>query len=133
MLNVRTGFNIVIGGRDFDPDCALSGVSLAPDAVRRRGEQLQANECFIEFAHFSDDVFRLDMFNEAIHYIKMNYSDFQRLCFFHGVEYRCLNFVDDVATGGLFVMDDQSLSVINELKFALQIQVLSAPCRIETA
>src|SRR4051812_32517454 len=91
----RSGFTIVFGGPDFQPEEFLHESRLEPFIVHR-GDTLRrggaAAESWLEFAELHDGTHPLDAATEALDFLRAYRDEFVRLSHFPGVVTRALNF-----------------------------------------
>lgn len=94
----QSGFTIVLGGPDFDPEEFLRGSTLELSIVHR-GDKLRngslADESWLEFADIREGTYPLDAAAEAVDFLQSRREEFLRLSRFPGVVTRTLNFFGD--------------------------------------
>lgn len=97
----QSGFTIVFGGPDFQPEEFLRDSRLEPSIVHR-GDALRsgnpAAESWLEFDDIHNGTYPLDAANEALDFLQSHHDEFARLSRFHGVVTRTLNFFGDAAS-----------------------------------
>ena len=124
---MTTGYNIVIGGREFEPNAALFATALVPCVICEKGDDGYSAEygrgAFVEFSDFHEGAYPLDMMTEAMSFIRANLKDLYTVSHFESVEYRSLNLVDTSETVGLYILDSNELALLAALKIALNINV----------
>lgn len=132
---MRTGWEIVIAGRGFDPSEFFKTALIQPsriwsDEVVTQVEPEEKQRCGqkgVEFSDFHDGPYPLDMATEALDYLMTHRDEFEKLCRLPGIEERRLNFIDTLeGHGGMFHFDPSWIVVLAELKFSINIDVLTA-------
>lgn len=126
MENLQSGFTLVFGGPDFDPEAFLSGSPLAAvvDHVVRRGTPLRdgrpAYESWIEFNDIHEGTYPLDAFTEALDFLQSHHDEFLRLSSFPGVATRTLNFFGDAETCTMDI-EPARIALLHQLSLHLSI------------
>ena len=126
---MTTGYNIIIGGREFEPNAAIYGTVLTPSVICEKGDDGFSEEygrgAFVEFSDFHDDPYPLDMMSEAMNFIRTHLRALYDVTHYENVEYRNLNFIDDARTGGLFILPSDDMAMLAALKLELNINVVN--------
>jgi len=94
----QSGFTIVFGGPNFQPERFLRDSRLEPSIIHR-GDTLSsgdvADESWLEFADVHDGTYPLDAATDALDFLQTHRAEFVRLSRFPGVVTRTLNFFGD--------------------------------------
>lgn len=93
---MKQGFNIVIGGRNFEPEKMKWESRNLPDVIVRKGEKQAGKVCeesFVEWDCWKDEFGELDIIAEALDFVNGNQDQLLAISTAHGVEYRYLNIV----------------------------------------
>ena len=109
---MRNGFNIVIGGNDFD---ALKFVS---DRLEPQHIQDSGTDKFLEFNDFEEGEYSLDMIAEASDYLKIYYDYFKIFKHEPTVEYKTINFFIECSYESLY-FDSEQINLLNDLGFTI--------------
>jgi len=123
---MRTGWEIVIAGRNFDPTEFFGRSGIQPSRLGLREERDGWTRQVVDFTDWREgrdqDRYSLDMATEALDYLKANRQEFEELCTLPGVEERILNFVGLVTRDGAaddFVLSPSDLSLLADLGFSV--------------
>jgi hypothetical protein len=118
-----SGFTIVFGGPDFEPEEFLRTSRLKPHVIHR-GDALRsgeiADESAIEFADVRVGTYPLDVFAEAIDFIDSHREEFRRLTGFPGIVTRTLNFFGDERSCTMEIVPAE-IALLHELSLHVSI------------
>ena len=119
----QSGFTIVFGGPDFQPEEFLRGSRLEPSIVRR-GDTLRdgdlADESWLEFADVHDGTYPLDAATEALDFLQSHHDEFVRLSRFPGVVTRTLNFFGNADSCSMD-LEPADIALLHELSVHVSI------------
>lgn len=144
---MRTGWEIVIAGRNFDPsdffrssriqpcstwereivdyespkNFATLAKAIATKEIKEAGRYWQKG---IEFTDWHEGSYPLNIAFEALDYLLANREEFEKLCNLPGVENRHLNLHDTSnESGNSFDLTPSQMTILAELKLSLSIYV----------
>ena len=122
---MRTGWQIVVAGRGFDPTAFLESSIIQPCSEWDCEVEESGNrwiERGIEFTDWHQGPYPLDMATEAMDYIHSHFNEFRELCTLPGIDKRELNFFDTLdGHGGSFDFFAPWIKALAELQFQISI------------
>ena len=109
---MRNGFNIIIGGKDFEPAKFITE-RLEPQHVQTTGE-----DRFLEFNDFEEGSYSLDMVAEAMGLLEIHRDYFATFKDEKTIEYKVINFFIEHEYWSLDLSMHQ-IDLLHELRFII--------------
>jgi hypothetical protein len=119
----QSGFTIVFGGPDFQPEQFLRDSRLEPSIIHRGDTLLRgdvADESWLEFADVHDGTYPLDAATEALDFLQSHRDEFTRLSRSPGVVTRTLNFFGDADSCSM-ELEPADIALLHELSVHVSI------------
>ena len=124
---MKQGFNIVIGGTDFQPDAVDYGTQNLPDHIVHKGDRLSnggiSDGSFAEWACDSDEIQGLDIVFEAVDFLMIFKEQFALIAASPGVEFRNVNIWLDGSQ--IIMLEPDQMNFLANLGMSVDICVLS--------
>ena len=127
MTTYQSGFTIVFGGPDFQPESFLHESDLEPNVVMHRGDLMSdgraAEESWLEWYDIHKTTY-LDAKREALYFLLDQQKELARLSSFPGVDFRTLNFFGD-ANSCSMTLSPEDTALLHELGIQVSVSVCS--------